>query len=267
MRLRDERCTVILSLSGMGGGPRVFVVSLPNYKYRRDPLNKRLIHQISKKYRRKSINQFVISNRKEVKCPCGRQFRIKKNLYGHLRSCKYLKANTLNEVPTWACHLCPKPYTICKNRIALAKHQRLTHGSKPCVDCGRRFATASTLARHRASTHVNLQCFICGAKSSSKKLMRSHYFTHTRSFQCQKCGQQFSSKRSLKDHLMSLHYGVKLQCSQCAKCYTHRSNLRMHVKTQHSGVSYKCKICGLKGYTRKETLRRHMMRVHGQKLV
>jgi len=250
--------TVHFSLSGRSSCIRVFNVSTPSNYKRLDPLTSRLTFH-SSILSRKRIKKQTSLPMNEVKCPCGKGFRSKRYLSAHLRTCKYIDYSQ-------TCFLCPKPHTICENRVALFKHQYLVHGSAPCADCGRRFGSDGALAKHRASFHIDVECSICGKRMSTKFLILRHYLVHTRSFQCQKCDQNFCRKSTLVDHVLARHQGVSYRCSDCGKSFTDRANLRMHIKTIHRGVSYKCTHCTRKGYTRKTTLRDHMMRVHGLRL-
>merc|ERR1719233_1339304 len=251
-------CTVHFSLSGRSSCIHVFNESTPSNYHRLDPLTGRLTDH-SSPLPRKNIGKETSLPINEVKCPCGQSFRTQRILSYHLRTCKYIDYSE-------TCFLCPKPHTKCENRVALFKHQYLVHGSAPCADCGRRFGSAEALGKHRASFHIDVECSICGKRMGTKFLIWRHYLVHTRSFQCQKCGKSFGRKRSLVDHVLARHQGVSYRCSDCGKSFTDRANLRMHVQTIHRGVSYKCTHCTRKGYTRKATLRRHMMRVHGLKL-
>jgi len=186
-------------------------------------------------------------------CVCGLKFSKIAILIEHVKVCK---------VPyKWLfCRICNM---LCSDRRALAVHQIQAHGSKPCVDCGRKFTSSKILQRHRVTRHTNLECRICGKKYKTNKSYIRHVRYHTQPFWCLKCNLRYSSSSGLKDHIISTHDGLKFNCKECTMSYTHRSNLRAHVLEKHKFLRYFCSCGSSKGYTRKNTIERHMLRVHG----
>jgi len=212
-----------------------------------------------KTLKRRSINKIRSSHSKlliidtKCNCVCGMRFSKKITLIKHIKICK-------TAIVARRCCLCG---TLFPNRHALEAHKRQTHGSIPCIDCGKKFANAKILAKHRSYWHTTLECHVCGKIFNTSRNLHRHVISHSKPFGCSKCKLRFNTGSSLKDHLSSAHDGVKLVCKECGKSYTHRSNLRAHVQEKHMGMRYFCSNCPLKGFTRKRTMKQHMLKLHG----
>jgi len=186
-------------------------------------------------------------------CACGLKFSKIAILIEHAKVCKVA-------LTALYCRICNM---LCADRRALGVHQIQAHGSKPCVDCGRRFTSSKRLKKHRVSKHTNLECRICGNKYKTKKNYCRHVRCHSLPFGCFYCKLRYSSGSCLEDHISSMHDGHRFNCKECAMSYTHRSNLRAHVLEKHKFLRYFCSCGSSKGYTRKATMKRHMLKVHG----
>lgn len=238
----------------------MFMESTPINRSRRDPLSERLIQQNREPDIKKPIPNVIIAKRSKYptygtncSCVCGLKFYKIAILIEHIKICKIA-------IVARCCRICSM---LCPDRLALAAHKIDAHGSEPCVDCGRRFTSFKRLVRHREARHTILECRICGKKSDTTKNHSRHVRGHSMRFKCSKCKLRLSSASGLKDHMRSVHDGQKFDCKDCGMRYTHRSNLRAHVLEKHKSLRYFCCFCPSKGYTRKKTMQRHMVRVHG----
>lgn len=238
----------------------VFMESTCIKHSRWDPLMTRLIQQNREQAIKKYEPDLTIAkqcpqpiSRTKCSCVCGMNFCKIAILTEHIKVCK-------TAITARVCRICS---TLLPNRRALAAHKIIAHGTEPCIDCGRKFTNIRLLTKHRETKHTSHECRICGKKIKMNKYRLRHMRCHTKPFNCSKCKLRFSSGSGLKDHISSEHNGMTWKCKDCRMCYTHRSNLRAHVLEKHKSMRYFCVYCRSKGYTRKDWLQKHMLKVHG----
>lgn len=134
----------------------------------------------------------------------------------------------------------------------------LAHG---CVECGKRYSTASNLARHR-QTHRSpadkkaRRCPHCDKVYVSMPAFSMHVRTHNQGCKCPYCGKCFSRPWLLQGHIRT-HTGEKpFKCTICNKAFADKSNLRAHVQTHSSTKPHVCARCG-KAFALKSYLYKH----------
>ena len=109
-----------------------------------------------------------------------------------------------------------------------------------CDECGKTFATKSTLNLHRNSIHLKSQQFTCDFES---------------------CGKTFSQKGNLKKHIQSVHEQIRFSCDFCELTLTTRASLRQHIQSIHEEIRYNCDQC-TKTFSHKSTLNHHKKKQH-----
>ncbi|XP_063804372.1 oocyte zinc finger protein XlCOF7.1-like isoform X3 [Pseudophryne corroboree] len=126
-------------------------------------------------------------------------------------------------------------------------HQRsrpLSHGRTPtaerpfsCPECGRCFATSSTLVTHQRihSGEKPFQCTDCSKCFAQKSSLVKHQRTHTgeKPFFCPECRKSFAQKGDLVRHQRTHTRERPFVCSQCGRYFSDRSHLGRHQKVAH----------------------------------
>lgn len=132
-------------------------------------------------------------------CPhCGRAFRQRGNLQGHLRlhtgerpyQCPHC-TNTFPQLPelqrylishNGEAYLCPVCGKALRDPHTLRAHERLHSGERPfrCPQCGRAYTLATKLRRHLKShmTDKPYRCPICGMGYALPQSLKRHQFSH-----------------------------------------------------------------------------------------
>ena len=105
-------------------------------------------------------------------------------------------------------------------------------------------------------------CDICGAEFALRKnLLRHIVFSHhdngpSPMQKCDQCNYK-GTFTNLKFHKKNTHREVKINCSLCTEEFASTRNLKRHVDASHKELSpHSCPIC-YKGFTRKDSLKRH----------
>ena len=140
-----------------------------------------------------------------------------------------------------------------------------------CRVCGNTFNHLTNLSRHQR-VHENrklFQCNECGRGMNSQSEVKAHKCPHSdierEKFRCHVCGEGGVLGHRVEH--MNLHF--QFQYFQCTIC-NHTTNqstvmkdhLRTHKTRQEKGI-YQCsaKKCGAT-FTRNDSLRRHMKKLH-----
>ena len=85
-------------------------------------------------------------------------------------------------------------------------------------------------------------------------------------FTCPRCPCTYASKGGLTEHVRLIHENAaRYRCDTCGKGYSIRSHYYGHLAA-HTGVKrYVCSVC-LTEFTRKSTMKAHMLQFHPAKI-
>ena len=77
-----------------------------------------------------------------------------------------------------------------------------------------------------------------------------------RDWVCDCCGSRYGTKNTLREH-MKIHLPPSFACSKCDRKFAYAHHLK-----RHAGILNEfCKICN-KGYSTKESLKKHIIQKH-----
>jgi len=171
----------------------------------------------------------------KIQCKeCGKSFASESTLKRHHRvkskDKQIFSKFDAEQFAVWQCKVCMKSFTSeCLLEQHLKTHFCVSDGLKKektsvchrkypevkeennsgfeCKDCGKSFASESTLTRH-LKTH----------SKERKSYLKKHEETH-QTFECQECGKLFTSQKSLVIH-ENIHKGVRPYiCDTCGKSF------------------------------------------------
>ncbi|XP_065364675.1 zinc finger protein 782-like [Calliphora vicina] len=84
-------------------------------------------------------------------------------------------------------------------------------------------------------------------------------------FQCEICPKKFFVETELRQHRATSHINDGKKCRVCGETFNHLGQLKVHLSTEHpsEGIrcDFKCNVCS-REFTRKDHLKRHLIRVH-----
>ena len=228
--------------------------------------------------------------------PGGENYRNKKK--GKKKFKEHVETNHIGI--KYTCEHCGKQFQQKHN---LARHVRTEHEGIPllklsCDQCNFTSAYKNYLNLHIKSVHEGIRthlCDKCDYKAATKGVLIQHIETVHEGirYQCDQCEYKARTKGGLKKHLVNLHSGIKLHCDQCNYQTADQRALDAHIRFVHEGIGFTCDYCGLKTATEwklkrhiktheqrertekcpkcdkefytKETLRKHVISVHGIK--
>lgn len=198
------------------------------------------------------LHMAVHTGEKKYECnECGRSYTQRSSLNTHMKSHKN----------THTCPLCKKSFeknTQLAQHIEEHKKQYEANGESlptqdqlsnqvsflissnlQCHQCGKSYATKSSLTTHLQSVHSDVkkfQCSECDKMFSRKCYLVVHRATHTgeKKYTCEECGKSFAQKSTLNTH-KNLHTSTH-KCPECGKTFGRKGHLVKHLKHVHKIV-------------------------------
>ncbi|XP_050713229.1 zinc finger protein OZF-like isoform X1 [Eriocheir sinensis] len=195
------------------------------------------------------LHMAVHTGEKNYECDeCGRSYTQRSSLNTHMKSHKN----------THTCPLCKKSF---EKNIQLVQHLEehkkqyeangeslptqdqlsdqvsfLISSNLECPQCGKNYATKSSLTTHLQSVHSDVkkfQCLECDKTFSRKCYLDVHKATHTgeKKYTCEECGKSFAQKSTLNTH-KNLHTSTH-KCTECGKTFGRKGHLVQHLKHVH----------------------------------
>jgi len=109
---------------------------------------------------------------------------------------------------------------------------------------------------------IQHDCHICGWKSYNKGTWRAHMRNSHEDalFPCTYCGKKFTFEHSMKFHVEAAHTG-SVKCDYCQKGCRNTETLRKHIRKLHRDKMIRCTYCS-HCFVNKETFTYHMKYFH-----
>lgn len=149
----------------------------------------------------------------------------------------------------------------------------VTHAKKgratpyKCINCGKHFASPSTLNVHRRlhTGELPYACDVCGERFSASTHLKYHQFSHSgeKPHACPTCAKSFKTRSQLNAHVKT-HSGEKpFVCDVCNLPFSQRSNLLRHRRSHTHEYRHKCPVenCSCT-FTRSDALVTHARQQH-----
>ncbi|XP_068624486.1 zinc finger protein 510-like [Battus philenor] len=189
----------------------------------------------------------------------------KKKKKNHRHKFKSKESNLMVPIPTsemlydkynrenLKCKDCLKDFPSLSN---LRNHYIRVHAPKvfKCSICSRKFGSQSILDAHEKESHCTLVCSECGKTFHNRHTLKMHEMGHEGiKLVCHDCGRIYKSHTTFKKHIDLNVCGqqtranpakAKFTCDYCNKKYTQKVSLRVHIQHEHGTYkSHECKWC------------------------
>ncbi|XP_071179706.1 zinc finger protein 271-like [Mytilus edulis] len=135
-----------------------------------------------------------------------------------------------------------KRHSYLEQKLRMSKLCK--HKKYPCDDCGNEYKTECGLIQHKKLAHSDkpiLRCVLRGCKS------------------------RFVEESALQKHLLWHKSQGVLKCRKCAQVFVLKGSLKIHEDYCVKRLMFRCDICN-KMYKAKETLSKHIKKVHFQEV-
>lgn len=163
------------------------------------------------------------------------------------------------------CPVCDKNIRENKYNDHLVQHEKPPK-KYVCEHCSKEFNHRSAFNTH-CLTHggeMKYNCQFCPYKAQHIGLLKVHVRTHTGdyNYKCTKCPARFITKSNLNQHVQRHNGPGSIKCYECDKTFYRKRNMEEHYKTIHLGVKdVICNTCG-KGFSHRDRMLSHQLKVH-----
>ncbi|KAK3883589.1 hypothetical protein Pcinc_012092 [Petrolisthes cinctipes] len=232
-----------------------------------------------------NIHSHIHSGRKFECRECGKQFKHKSTLRGHVVNQHDMKeggrkSSNLTQDFCIKVHTEPEDILVDNNDTGNIRcktepvfENDVDDDDDPnfcCGECGSSHNTLSSLSEHMEKHSVMPDHFIRtideGALNENTSTGTSNNNTavsvpkkNLKMYDCDKCGKRFSYKSTLATHQKVVHSNEKqFKCPECPKEFARKSYLDVHMVVHTGEKKYKCDECG-KSFTQKGSLNIHSM--------
>ncbi|XP_037044725.1 zinc finger protein OZF-like isoform X2 [Bradysia coprophila] len=215
------------------------------------------------------VTKPIVPGGKYVCVYCGKKFKRKEALDGHIREHQGLDP--------FECEQCGTTFQKLRSLIL---HTNARHNDNfqkiPCNydGCDKAFTTKFGLNEHLNNIHLGVRkprtpsqisyiCELCGKTFKNRTLLKKHSYSHSgeRPFACIYCAKTFTVKDKLKNHIMR-HENIKnFECSHCGMRKVTKAELKIHMNSHTTGKLYPCPQCPAV-FTRDGNAKRHFRIVH-----
>jgi len=159
------------------------------------------------------------------------------------------------------CTIC---FKLFDDRAARKRHQRRSHGTFTCSQCGTVHTSKMKLEYHLKTSHnaENIVKFRSKAQDSYEKTKEL--------IECSKCSSKFFLEQNLRRHMKEVHLftdknidyvqyeDMTFKCKECSSSFLRQSYLKRHEETVHAvDRKISCPSCGNE-FSRKCSYLRHL---------